>query len=410
MFVTTALDSTSGRTSYSAPTASNALKTTKPTKYAPQTNYSYTLPRKLRQAMQDRFLFPVVLFGGGPCFQYRQLKKALEFAVFTNRSIVVSDFRHHRSKYNVSSVHFEDTFNVSVLNQLLPTVNVKQFRKECGARVNTVLTFYNPRRRSSERIAVSYQNSRDWLSDRANVDIPDVTSVTFPKSIPESWSKIDKTADDRCVVMVSPVGFEAVQLPNEAAMSDAIDGHLVRTSFLQKAVEDVLPRLCGGKPILGFHWRNRTGEQCRIGKMSHTNDLRCRKLLEIQYSILESLALKISSIMTQENAGCIFIASAPREPRENILRQFAVHNLSNVIMIDDVINLHNPDIDTLADDDYFISLIEQEICARSKVFLGIGVSNWSMFVFRERRAFQRGKNYDVITDFPDLSENPEMYL
>ncbi|XP_070567845.1 uncharacterized protein [Ptychodera flava] len=410
MLARTALDSTSEGTSYSAPTALNTMKTTKSIKYGPKRNYSYILSRKLRQAMQDRFLFPVVLFGGGPNFQFRQLKTSIEFAVFTNRTLVLSDFRHHRSKYNVSSVHFEDTFNVSVLNQLLPTVNVKQFREKCGARGNTVLTFYNPWRSSSMNIANAYQTSRDWLSKRANVDIPNVMSVTFPKSIPESWRKFNKTAGDRCVVMVSPVGFEAVHLPNEAAISDAIDGHLVRTSFLQKAVEDVLPRLCDGKPILGFHWRNKTGEKCRFGELSHTNDPRCRKLLQMQYATLESLALKISSIMAQENAGCIFIASAPQEPRENILRQFAAYNLSNVIMIDDVINLHNPDIDTFADDDYFISLIEQEICARSKVFLGIGISNWSMFVFRERKAFQRGITYDVITDFPDLSENVHLYL
>ncbi|XP_070567846.1 uncharacterized protein [Ptychodera flava] len=410
MLATTTLNSTPGPTTYSVPTALNEMKTTNYIRYGQQGNYSYTLPHILRQAMQDRFLFPVLLFGGGPSFQYRQLKKALEFAVFTNRTIVVSDFRHHRTNYIAKSVSFEDTFNISVLNQLLPTVNVKQFREKCGARINTIWTFYKPGSSNSSSIELVYQSSRDWLSDRANVDIPDVTSVTFPKSIPESWREIDKTADDRCVVMVSPVGFEAVHLPNEAAMSDAIDGHLVRTSFLQKAAEDVLPKLCDGEPILGFHWRNKTGERCRIGTLAHTNDPKCHQLLEIQYSILESLALKIPSIMSQENAGCIFIASAPREPQENILRHFTSHNFSSIIMIDDVINLHNPDVDTFADDDYFISLIEQEICARSKVFVGFSMSNWSNFVFRERRAFQRGTNYDLVHDFPGFPKNPQWYL
>ncbi|XP_070567186.1 uncharacterized protein [Ptychodera flava] len=393
-------------TSYSA----DALKTTKSIKYAQPRNYSYTLPRELRQVMKHRFLFPVVLFGGGPNFQFRQLKTSLEFAVFTNRTIVLSDFRHHRSKYNVSSVHFEETFNISLLNKFMPAVNVKQFREKCGSSVNTVWTFYHPRRSSSSSIADVYQGSRDWLRERANVDIPDVKSVTFPNSISESWRAIEKTADEQCVVMVSPLAFERVALPNEAVVSDAIDGHLARTSFLQKAVEDVLPRMCDGKAILAFHWRNKTGEQCRVGKISHKNDPRCRKLLQMQHRILESLASHISSIMSQENAGCIFMASAPREPRENILRLFTSHNLTNVIMIDDVINLHNPDFDTFADNDYFVSLSEQEICARSKVFIGIGKSNWSTFVFRERRAFQRGKNYDVITDFPDLSGIAQQYL
>ncbi|XP_070569226.1 uncharacterized protein [Ptychodera flava] len=162
--------------------------------------------------------------------------------------------------------------------------------------------------------------------------------------------------------------------------------------------------MCDGKPILGFHWRNKTGEFCRVGSQSGIIDPKCRELLQMQYRILECIALHIPSIMSQEKTGCIFMASAPGEPRENVLNQFAAHNLTSIITIDDVINLHNADIDTFGDDDYFISLIEQEICARSKVFIGIGKSNWSTFVFRERRAFQRGKNFDVVEDFPDIRD------
>ncbi|XP_070567852.1 uncharacterized protein [Ptychodera flava] len=395
-------DFTSGRTSYSAATDSDGMTTTKSIKYVHQSNYSYTLPRKLRQAMQNRFLLPILHSGGGPNFQYRQLKIAIAFAVYTNRTIVLSDFTHHRTRYHIGKVLFEETFNVSVLRQFIPAVSMEDFRDRCGSHIKTAWTFYHWARYVYKPITRYYQESRNWLRERLNVDIPDIESVTFPKSIPESWHAMEETADESCVVMVSPIGFERVHLPNEAVISCAVDGHLVRTSFLQKAVVNVLPNICDGKPMLGFHWRNRTGEDCRVGKPSGTNETTCRELLQMQYRILESIALHILSIMSQEKTGCIFMASAPREPRENVLNQFAAHNLTSIITIDDVINLHNADIDTFGDDDYFISLIEQEICARSKVFVGIGKSNWSTFVFRERRAFQRGKNYDVIKDFPDI--------
>ncbi|XP_070568673.1 uncharacterized protein [Ptychodera flava] len=396
---------------YSAATLTDSyeLKPTKSIKYAQQSNYSYTLPSDLRQAMQNRFLFPILHFGGGPSFQYRQLKLAIEFAVYTNRTIVLSDFRYHRKRHNVGRALFEDTFNASVFKQLMPAVSIQDFREKCGPRVGAAWTFYHSTRYRYDSIAGFYQQSRQWLLERANVQIPDVKSVSFPKSIPESWRKLEKTAADRCVVMVSPVGFESVQLPNKQMMSDAIDGHLVRTSFLQKAVVDVLARICDGNPILGFHWRNKTGEQCRIGKKGQTNDPVCRKLLQAQYRIVESIASHMSLIISEEDTGCIFMASAPKEPRENVLRQLATHKLSKILTIDDVIKLHIPQVETYRDDDYFLSLIEQELCARSKVFVGIGKSNWSDFVFRERRAFQRGKNYDVVSDFPDILDIAKIF-
>ncbi|XP_070567854.1 uncharacterized protein [Ptychodera flava] len=398
---TLASDFTSGRTS--AVMDFDGMATTKSLKYVHQSNYSYTLPRKLRQAMQNRFLLPVLHSGGGPNFQYRQLKIAIAFAVYTNRTIVLSDFKHHRSRYHIGRVLFEETFNVSIFKQFIPAVSMEGFRERCGSRITTAWTFYHWARYVYKPITKYYQESRDWLRERLNVDIPDIESVTFPKSTPESWRAMEETADESCVVMVSPIGFEKVHLPNEAMISCAIDGHLVRTSFLQKAVVDVLPRMCDGKPILGFHWRNKTGEECHLGRLAGTNDPRCRQLLQMQYRILGSIASHISSIMSQEKTGCIFMASA-QEPRENVLNQLTAYNLTSIITIDDVINLHNADIDTFGDDDYFISLIEQEICARSKVFVGFGKSNWSTFVFRERRAFQRGKNYDVVMDFPNIKD------
>ncbi|XP_070567187.1 uncharacterized protein [Ptychodera flava] len=409
---TFAPDYTLGFSSYSTATLTDSyeLKSTTSIKYAQQSNYSYTLPSDLRQAMQNRFLFPILHYGGGPSFQYRQLKLAIEFAVYTNRTIVLSDFRYHRKGYIAGRALFEDTFNARVFKKLMPAVSIQDFREKCGPRVRTAWTFYHSTRyKDNNSVADLYQQSRQWLLERANVQIPDVKSVSFPKSIPESWRKLEKTAADRCVVMVSPVGFESVQLPNKQMMSDAIDGHLVRTSVLQKAVVDVLARICDGNPILGFHWRNKTGEQCRIGKKGQSNDPVCNGLLQGQYKIVESIASHMSSIISQEETGCIFMASAPKEPRENVLRQLAAHKLSKLITIDDVINLHNPYIDTLGDDDYFISLIEQELCARSKVFVGTGMSNWSNFVFRERRAFQRGKNYDFTKDFPDILDIGKRY-
>ncbi|XP_070567144.1 uncharacterized protein [Ptychodera flava] len=365
----------------------------------------YLLPAETRQAMNNRFLFPVVHFDGGPNFQYRQLKTAIQFAVYLNRTLVLPEFRHHRTSYHMGRVFFEETFNVSVFQEFMPAISIQTFREKCGSHIIDIIQF----RRSFEKdgpdpLPESYDKQTGYIHQRLNIEFPDAKTITFPKNDAEAWSKIEKAKDAKCVVMISPVGFEKVKLPNMDTISRGISGHLVRTSIVGGAVDSILPRLCDGKPVLSFHWRNKTGEGCRIGHLKTEADSRCDSLLQTQCGIIRNISSHMNILSKQLKIGCVFIATAPEEPREHVIREVSAvtKNVAKVLTIDDVIELHNPKVDEFRDDDYFISLFEQELCAKSAAFFGFTKSNWSKFLVQEREAFNRKHTYDVVRDFPDL--------
>ncbi|XP_070567145.1 uncharacterized protein [Ptychodera flava] len=365
----------------------------------------YTIPAEKRQAMENRFLYAVVHYDGGPNFQFRQLKIAIQFAVYLNRTLVLPEFKHHRTPYHMGRVSFEETFNVSIFKEFMPVISMQKFREKCGPHISNVIFFSRYFEHNVMNLLQrSYRKQSHYVHEQLNIELPDIKAITFPTSGAEAWHVIDKTRHARCVVMIAPVGFEWVKLPNMAMVSYGMAGHLVRTSLLITAAENILTRLCDGKPILGFHWRNKTGEECRIGHLQKAADSRCHSLLRNQNGIIRRVASHMKSLSKEQDIGCVFVATAPKEPREHVVREISMvtENEPKVLTIDDVINLHNPDVDKFRSDDYFISLLEQELCARSAVFVGIGKSNWSKFLFHEREAFGRKQTYDVTRDFPDL--------
>ncbi|XP_077977403.1 uncharacterized protein LOC144432963 [Glandiceps talaboti] len=355
-----------------------------------------------RQEMENRYLFPVVNFNGGPNFQYRQFKIAIQMAVNTSRTIVLPDFKHHRTRAHEGRVTFEETFDVELFDKFIPVTTIDEFKAKCGLHVDNVITAPHLRDDAFKLVAGEYRRQRAWLEERVGVEIPG------SESIPRTWLEYNrlmkKLSKADCAVLIAPNHLEKSYFPHKQEVADAMDKYLIRTTFLRKAVKEVIPRLCEGKPILGFHWRNKTGEQCRVGHLGEENSPRCINLSQSQQDTIKTLLKDINEIIEQYEIGCMFVAHAPGEDSKDFM-DVLFSNYSSSITIDDVINLRHPGIDSYGGDDYFISLIEQEICARSQVFIGNGNSNWSTFVFRERQAFEKGPNYDIITDFQDIKDD-----
>ncbi|XP_077862898.1 uncharacterized protein LOC144345214 [Saccoglossus kowalevskii] len=61
-----------------------------------------------------------------------------------------------------------------------------------------------------------------------------------------------------------------------------------------------------------------------------------------------------------------------------------------------------PASSALTTDEYMMSLLEQEICYRSAVFIGVDYSNWSDFIFDERQA--EGRPSYHLNELPGVPE------
>ncbi|XP_070568675.1 uncharacterized protein [Ptychodera flava] len=363
---------------------------------------TYTLSSATHHSMPDRYLFPIVNFDGGPNFQYRQLKVAIQLAVYTNRTIVMPEFNHQRLLPDVGRVSFAETFEIAVFKQFIPAVSIEEYLEKCAAVDKVVIKV--PKMATlvgMPDLHERYTWQRTWLRDMYNITIPDQRTFKTPGS--KMKKVLRRMSEEKCLVMVLPLAFENTEILQNGDIAEGADQHLVRTPPLREAVSDILHSLCNDRPLLSLHWRNKTGEVCSIGRLSVRRSPRCLDLQQVHENLTYSLSLYLQRIARDNNIGCMYVAYPPTESA-NIIHLLRSNNLSNILTIDDVMALHHPYIESLNGDDYFISLVEQEISARSRVFVGNGKSNWSTFVFQERRAFSYGPNFDILTDFAELSD------
>ncbi|XP_077977509.1 uncharacterized protein LOC144433072 [Glandiceps talaboti] len=289
---------------------------------------------------------------------------------------------------------FNDTFNADVLNDFMPVATQKEIRQQCGKYINDVITVPYYRGRPLNFLLHSYDLQREWYRNIYDILIPDYEIAV--QQVNASYA-VKKTHSAKCAALISPEAFEHLRYPEMDKISDAIDGHMIRIPAIRNAISDVMPKLCGGKPIVSFHWRNKTGEMCRY---HDTGRSRCDTLLQMQDRIVKKMAPRIQDVIKENGIGCFFVAYTPDEP-SNILAMLS-ESFANIITMADVIALHNPYIDSVIRDGYFMSLLEQELCARTKIFIGNGKSNWSSFIFKERRAFDKGPSLDITEDFPEV--------
>ncbi|XP_077981813.1 uncharacterized protein LOC144436829 [Glandiceps talaboti] len=217
------------------------------------------LAMEVRQAMKGRYIFAVVNFNGGPNFQYRQFKVAVQMAIHMRRTIVLSDFQHHRMKESYRRVHFHETFDEDIFKEFMPTITIDEYVENCGKVIKDVITNPYLRNITIDDNMGTYLIQKEWLWTRAGISIP--SGKHLPRSESKCQQRMKEADTSPCIVMTSPVDFQGVQVEEKAEVHEALNKHLVRTHFLRKAVASIIPKLCNGKSILGLHWRNRTGEQ-----------------------------------------------------------------------------------------------------------------------------------------------------
>ncbi|XP_070568674.1 uncharacterized protein [Ptychodera flava] len=368
-------------------------------KRAPSAEGAYTLPAEQRLAMKNRYLFPLSGFNGGPSYQYEQFKDALQLAVFTNRTIVLPAFKHHRAVLGHGRVSAQNTFDSDRLREFIPTRSIHEFLSECGTNITDVWTL--PSRFKGKVLERTYRSQKAWLRKQLQVEVPHQSNI--PKTASAKWKRaFEDTAHSPCVIVTNPIKMEAMQVPfpNRDKISVAIDGHLARVPFLRKAVDDVIPRLCDGQPFVAMHWRNKTGERCRVNLRGFGHSTLCLDFAKYSHKIKDHIATDVNRIMTRHRLSCLYVALPPREIQE--ILPLLSERIQRIHHLADVLQLHNPLIELFKDDDYYTSLLEQEICSRSEVFIASGTSNWSAFVMKERLALGNMTTYDL-SDLPGIS-------
>nr|XP_006824954.1 PREDICTED: uncharacterized protein LOC102805113 [Saccoglossus kowalevskii] len=332
-----------------------------------------------------RYLLPIFKrsMGGSNC-QYNAFKNAIKLAYETKRAVVLTPFFLHggyvTGQYNLDNMRdFNETFNAKRLDKLLPVATLDKFKEVCNHGETKVVTWdIGP--------PGHYEETRKTrFGEYYGINLPPAAEVVDPtRTTSEEVNVFDQSP---CAAFYNPRVIN-IEFENEAKLSRDVDLHLVRTPNVLALADELSEYICDGEPYLALHWRNRSAEKpCVFGSKQESY---CQQLQAVMSELAKDASVAIRRFMDQRNIQCMYVAypSWSKEIIDHLGRNI---DRKKIYTADNITS--NVRASQIKDDFYLFSLLEQEICSRSEVFLGAGLSLWSQFVAEERLANDKESYY-----------------
>ncbi|XP_070572435.1 uncharacterized protein [Ptychodera flava] len=346
----------------------------------------------------DRFLFPVHLWDGGPNWNYLSFRMLIAYAITHKRNIVMIPFHNHFVKgFTKGWRSFNETFDVKALRAVVPMVTPELYIDECGTRIDFLVQFpiascgTDAKKRKREQ----YDRARMDFKKLWGIDLPDTRHEN--RNLTETASEMMDADKIRCLAIHGPRKIPHFLTEKEEEVLKQVDRYFLRAAYIREMGIRVKSLLCGGKPYIAIHWRNRTGEMIEFHSINCNPMEVCLRKFEMLSNASQVIAESVGQFMKKVGIDCVYVAVPPR-------RQEFVERLRNIvphvytayfITARDSLELQH-----LEDDNYVLSLVEQEVCQNAEVFLRCGVSNWSQFVQISRENL--GKEVAYLRDIPGI--------
>ncbi|XP_077864823.1 uncharacterized protein LOC144350621 [Saccoglossus kowalevskii] len=281
--------------------------------------------------------------GMGPNAQYKVFKKHLALAIKLNRTFVDKGFISHWTEHSIHRPRFiNETFNMARLERIANFATVEEFKKDCNSTVEAVVPNLSPHWR--------FVNAQQQYSEMYGINIPDNFSVNHT---------LESSSDLKCI------GFFMVHLPTKLkpALRFLVNEHLVSPADIEKVADDVMRKLCHGQPYIALHWRGKIQEMYHIciedGKnVSYCEEINIRSTQETIHTA-QIIAKNLKTEMEQRNMKYIYVAFPPIIGKL-VVDHFKMAEVPGVLSKEDIIKY--PAISAKQHDNYWMSLLEQEIC------------------------------------------------
>ncbi|XP_077861466.1 uncharacterized protein LOC144341670 [Saccoglossus kowalevskii] len=323
---------------------------------------------------KKRYLLPIHHYGSGSNFNFEHFRMAALYALYTNRTIVEKWFYTHYSqeRHAIGWKFLNETIDVDKLQELVGVAGIDEFRRNCNKTIDKVITTATGRADSEE----TYQKHVQLYKTEFGINILNwshVDIIANPKNIFEEVSHI------QCVGIYLPREFTLYKLPEQLDLLNLLDLHLIRPKNVRDAIDLVQRNVFHGKPFMALHFRTRAEEGCRDG-MPNCDTTRKEAMRRSAISVSKDLRL----LMKKRNISTIYVA-LPNYAMEytNLFQK----RLDNVLTRVDLVTM--PTIAVMKDDNYMMSLVEQEICTRAELFVGWVYSYWSQMVIFQRNLSSR---------------------
>ncbi|XP_006815302.2 uncharacterized protein LOC102806520 [Saccoglossus kowalevskii] len=332
-----------------------------------------------------KYIFPYIQCGG-PNWFYENFLVTARFAVHHKRTLVLPTFMTHKlDTESFEEKSFNETFDYQILRKMLPLATQEDFVKDCGSVVNETELLIDPFLKgffySYYRGNYNKRRSRDIQNARMPIILPPFTVV--PKTAELALTHNRQAICARCLVMFHPWDLKSLNAPDDSDRN--IDSHLLRAPYIRDMAEEIVDNLCDGQQYVLLHWRNRSSEIC-LNDSAYSKQSLCTPEKQAYYQlftnkrIMSTVAMAISDFISSHNIKCLYVAH-PRFEQEIIksLKDIVPH----LYTVNDVMALSS-DLHKYKDDNYVISLVEQEIAEKAEIFIRWSKSFWSDMVQNKR--------------------------
>ncbi|XP_070541292.1 uncharacterized protein [Ptychodera flava] len=300
--------------------------------------------------------------------------------------------RDHRTLTKDGLVQVEKTFDLELLGSVISYATMSEFKSDCEQNVEVISIRQHKddwnTQNNSSKLYTNYEFMVEFLRQGYNLTIPNL--IESPLNLQDSLKRYSSPTSEKCLVLFNTNDFADMDLTRDFAKFDlsrdddvmnTISKHLRRTKVIQEIGSLAEKYICDGKPYAALHWSKKLEDNCDDVRDTEYAAKSCRFRRELLLNNSALIAKVINDLMGLQGWDCLYFSSPLQS--QNIL-VFMAAEIPKVYTVTEILIKYVPA--DMKEDDYFISLIEQEICSRAEIFITSSKSMWSDFVSEERRA------------------------
>ena len=325
-----------------------------------------------------QFLLPLIHFQEGPNNLYRLFKQTALLAYQNNQAVVFPYFHTHPRMKDEALNPFklpvfetdyfvdllpsaDDTFNARLLSEKMGVLDSKSYSKHCNARIQTLIKCGKLNDKHVKGIAHYLRAAELQIEKELVIESIDSYSHSLP--------------DEKCLAFV----YGKDCMPDDKKwLNDygSLVANIQRPAVLTALADEFRVQKMNSKPYLALHWRydNDWLDMCvrnRGAFARRQNAAICKMVFGLMYDldVEEYFIEQIKKTLDQHNMEYIYLATPPNNAA--LLSLIQEKFGSKVLFLEDVKRFANQTMyPGFLRNNYYSSFIEQELCFKSRFFLG----------------------------------------
>ncbi|XP_070545337.1 uncharacterized protein [Ptychodera flava] len=328
-----------------------------------------TMP--IKQSNDARYLLPLFQYEDGPSGLFIHLYYAIIAAIYQNRSLVIPYLHKHLTQATGPEERtLDETFDTAKLGEIVSVSSFDEFKRDCGTHftLKNITEGPYPQRFIDEFKLEEYNIIKGECERYIGVTMPNVNEV--PPLLENVLERFKAMSQVRCLGYITP----RQQKLQEEEIEEKVSKNFIRAPYIRRMANEVMGKICEGSFAV-MHWRNKSAEPCRPGMETPECTEDVKEGLAYLSEEVDTIIDLVWQALQEHNMSCLYVCTAPYEQKmvDHLKKSKFVHTLEDALRISD-------ELMTYKDDNYVLSLVEQEIAERTPLFISSIGSQWSRFV------------------------------